>query len=570
MESSMAGAICAAGAQGMTPAELLKPGFATNGYSTLITRTARYRQAYTILFAATIASAFHFSQRGSGGRVSGTTSLVASSNFSASDLPADRVSPPTARRVLVIDDEADIRESLELLLTAENYHVELAENATVGLQKFESSAYDLILLDLMMPDRSGMEVLTEIRQRDSETPVFMLTAYGSVEVAVKALKLGANDYFAKPWDNEKLLIEIDRMIARGRLERENTQLKRALKQRYCFPNIVGKSERMLRLLDQVAQVAPSRATILITGETGTGKELIAKAIHAHSARADHAFVPVNSGSLPSDLLESILFGHVKGAFTGAIARQKGLFETANRGTIFFDEIGTITPEIQVKLLRVMQDREFMPLGANESIKVDVRIIAATNADLKKLVEEGKFREDLYYRLNVINLDLPPLRDRKEDIPALVEHFFTKYCRENEKFLNSEKFSILSFEPDAMQILMDHTWPGNVRELENVVERAVVLTNADSVPAHVLPDYLQQIGGIKIRRDAAGTLPPDASLFEMVADFERKTIVESLEEVNYSQTEAAERLHIPLSTLNQKIKRLNVEIRRKANAESEKR
>lgn len=502
--------------------------------------------------------------------MSGTTSLVALSNFSVSDLPVDRVSPPAARRILVIDDEADIRESLELLLTAENYRVELAENATVGLQKFESNAYDLVLLDLMMPDRSGMEVLTDIRQRDTETPVFMLTAYGSVEVAVKALKLGANDYFSKPWDNEKLLIEIDHMIARGRLERENAQLKRALKQRYAFPNIVGKSNQMLKLLDEVAQVAPSRATILVTGETGTGKELIAKAIHAHSARADHAFVPVNSGSLPSDLLESILFGHVKGAFTGAIARQKGLFETANRGTIFFDEIGTISPEIQVKLLRVMQDREFLPLGSSESVKVDVRIIAATNADLKKQVDEGKFREDLYYRLNVINLDLPPLRDRKEDIPPLVEHFFTKYCRENEKFLNNEKLSVLSFEPDAVQILMEHTWPGNVRELENVVERAVVLANSGSVPAHVLPDYLQQIGGLKIRRDASGTLPSDASLFEMVADFERKTIVESLEEVNYSQTEAAERLHIPLSTLNQKIKRLNVEIRRKATTESERR
>jgi DNA-binding NtrC family response regulator len=495
---------------------------------------------------------------------------VAFSNFSVSDLPVDRVAPPTARRILVIDDEADIRESLELLLTAENYRVELAENATVGLQKFESNAYDLVLLDLMMPDRSGMEVLTDIRQRDTETPVFMLTAYGSVEVAVKALKLGANDYFSKPWDNEKLLIEIDHMIARGRLERENAQLKRALKQRYAFPNIVGKSDQMLKLLDEVAQVAPSRATIRVTGETGTGKELIAKAIHAHSARVDHAFVPVNSGSLPSDLLESVLFGHVKGAFTGAIARQKGLFETANRGTIFFDEIGTISPEIQVKLLRVMQDREFLPLGSSESVKVDVRIIAATNADLKRQVEEGKFREDLYYRLNVINIELPPLRDRKDDIPLLVEHFFTKYCRENEKFLNSEKFSVLSFEPEAVQILMEHTWPGNVRELENVVERAVVLANSTSVPAHVLPDYLQQIGGLKIRRDASGTLPSDASLFEMVADFERKTIVESLEEVNYSQTEAAERLHIPLSTLNQKIKRLNVEIRRKTPAENERR
>jgi DNA-binding NtrC family response regulator len=477
-------------------------------------------------------------------------------------LPADRVGPPERRRILVIDDEADIRESLELLLTSENYAVDLAENAAAGLHKFESGLHDLILLDLMMPDRSGMEVLTDIRQRDPETPVFMLTAYGSEEVAVRALKSGANDYFAKPWDNDKLLIEIDRMISKGRLERENTQLKRALKQRYAFPNIVGKSERMLRLLDQVAQVAPSRATILITGETGTGKELIAKAIHAHSARSDHMFVPVNSGSLPSELLESILFGHVKGSFTGAITSRKGLFETAHRGTIFFDEVGTIGPEIQVKLLRVLQDREFMPLGSNESIRVDVRIIAATNADLKKLVDEGKFREDLYYRLNVINLGLPPLRDRKEDIPFLVEYFFIRYCHENEKFLNNEGRSTLSFEPEAMQILMEHSWPGNVRELENVVERAVVLTTTSSVPAHVLPDSLQQAIGIRTARDNNGALAADASLFELVADFERHTIIDALERVNYSQTEAAEAMRIPLSTLNQKIKRLAIEVKRR--------
>ncbi len=477
-------------------------------------------------------------------------------------LPADRVGPPERRRILVIDDEADIRESLELLLTTENYAVDLAENATTGLQKFESGMHDLILLDLMMPDRSGMEVLTEIRQRDPETPVFMLTAYGSEEVAVRALKSGANDYFAKPWDNDKLLIEIDRMISKGRLERENTQLKRALKQRYAFPNIVGKSERMLRLLDQVAQVAPSRATILVTGETGTGKELIAKAIHAHSARSDHMFVPVNSGSLPSELLESILFGHVKGSFTGAVNNRKGLFETANRGTIFFDEVGTVGPEIQVKLLRVLQDREFMPLGSNESVRVDVRIIAATNADLKKLVDEGKFREDLYYRLNVINLSLPPLRDRKEDIPFLVEYFFHRYCQENEKFLNSEGRPLLSFEPEAMQILMEHSWPGNVRELENVVERAVVLTTTPSVPAHVLPDSLQQAIGIRTLRDGDAVLGADASLFEMVADFERHTIIDALERVSYSQTEAAEGLRIPLSTLNQKIKRLAIEVKRR--------
>jgi DNA-binding NtrC family response regulator len=246
---------------------------------------------------------------------------------------------PTRGRVLIVDDEEDIRESLETLLTIEGYSVDLAVNGQGGLDKLAKSAYDLVLLDLMMPDRTGLDVLAEFRQRDRETPVFLITAYGSIDVAIKALKAGANDYFSKPWDNEKLVIEIDRQIAKGRLERENVELKRALKQRYAFPNIVGKSERMLRVLDTVAQVAPSRATVLITGETGTGKELIAKAIHTNSTRADYPFVAVNSGSLPPDLLESTLFGHVKGAFTGAIATRKGVFETANQGTIFFDPPG---------------------------------------------------------------------------------------------------------------------------------------------------------------------------------------------------------------------------------------
>jgi DNA-binding NtrC family response regulator len=407
-----------------------------------------------------------------------------------------------------------------------------------------------------------MEVLREIRERDTETPVFMITAYGSVEVAVQALKTGANDYFSKPWDNEKLLIEIDRMIAHTRLARENIQLKRAFKQQYSFPNIIGKNDRMIRILDLVTQVAPSRATILITGETGTGKELIAKAIHANSTRADQPFVPFNSGSVPAELMESTLFGHVKGAFTSAIAARKGYFETANKGSIFFDEIGTISPETQAKLLRVIQEREFMPVGSAETIRVDVRIIAATNADLKKLVEDGKFREDLYYRLNVINLSLPPLRDRKEDIPRLVEHFFSKFSRENEKFLDSERRSLLRFENDAMQLLMDYNWPGNVRELENVVERAVVLASQATVPVDVLPDSLLQAAGIRIRRDESGTLPADASLFEVVAEYERRKIIEALDAANWSQTDAAEKLSIPLSTLNQKIKRLNIDVRRK--------
>ncbi len=479
-------------------------------------------------------------------------------------MTAPPISVSEKGHILVIDDEADIREGLELLLGSEGYQVDLAQNAGEGLHRLETRGYDLVLLDLMMPDRSGMEVLREVRDRDHDTPIVMITAYGSVEAAVSALKVGANDYFSKPWDNEKLLVEIERMIAARRLETENTHLKRALKQRYSFPNIIGKSERMVKMLDLVAQVASSRSTILVTGETGTGKELVAKAIHANSSRADRMFVPVNSGSLPPELLESTLFGHVKGAFTSAIQSKKGLFEVADHGSIFFDEIGTIGPETQVKLLRVLQDKEFTPLGATEPVRVDVRILAATNADLYQLVKEGKFREDLYYRLNVINITLPPLRERKEDIPLLAEHFFTHYCHENGKFIDpATRQSLLRFDAEAMQVLMEHNWPGNVRELENVVERAVVLATEPAVPMGVLPDTLLQANGIRLNRGEGAPLPADASLFEIVNDFERRVIIEQLEHFNWSQTEAAESLHVPLSTLNQKIKRLDIKIRKKS-------
>ena len=484
-------------------------------------------------------------------------------------MPLEVTLPPSTAvdakgKVLVVDDEADIRESLETLLSLEGYQVDLAQNGTEGLHKLETRGYDLVLLDLMMPDRSGMEVLKEVRERDHDTPIAMITAYGSVEAAVHALKAGATDYFSKPWDNEKLLIEIERMIAKRRLEYENTHLKRALKQRYSFPNIIGKSERMVKTLDLVAQVAPSRSTILIQGETGTGKELVAKAIHANSPRSDHMFVAVNSGSLPPELLESTLFGHVKGAFTSAIQSKKGYFEVADRGTIFFDEIGTIGGETQIKLLRAIQEKEITPLGATEPIRVDVRILAATNADLFQLVKDGKFREDLYYRLNVISIPLPALRDRKEDIPLLVDHFFTYYCRENNKFLDPMTGrSVLHFEPEAMQVLMEHSWPGNVRELENVVERAVVLATDAAVPIHVLPDPLLQANGVRINRGEETPLPADASLFEICNDYERRVILDRLEAFNWSQTEAAESLRVPLSTLNQKIKRLDIKIRKKS-------
>jgi DNA-binding NtrC family response regulator len=470
--------------------------------------------------------------------------------------------PPVKGKILVVDDEVDIREGLELLLTSEGYAAELAENGTEGLRKMSEHAYDLVLLDLMMPDLSGMEVIERVRLRDRETPIFMITAYGSVEAAVHALKVGANDYFSKPWDNEKLIIEIDRMIVGRRLETENTHLKRALKQRYSFPNIIGKSDRMVRMLDLVGQVAEARSTILITGETGTGKELVAKAIHANSPRSEQVFVAVNSGSLPPDLLESTLFGHVRGAFTSAVQSKKGYFEVADRGTIFFDEVGTLGPETQIKLLRVIQEKEFTPLGSTDPIKVDVRILAATNADLYQLVKEGKFREDLYYRLNVIAIAMPPLRERREDIPLLVEHFFAFYCKQNNKFLTPAGESSLRFQPDALQVLMEHNWPGNVRELENVIERAVVLANDQNVPLEVLPDALLQANGVRLHRKDGGVLPADASLFEIVNDFERRQILERLEQCNWSQTEAAESLHVPLSTLNQKIKRLDIKIRRK--------
>jgi DNA-binding NtrC family response regulator len=368
---------------------------------------------------------------------------------------------------------------------------------------------------------------------------------------VKAMQAGATNFVQKPWDNEKLLADIRTAVARHRTEAENVQLKRALKQRYNFENIVGKSEPMLKIFDLVAQVAPSRSTILLQGESGTGKELIAKAIHLNSPRRDRAFVPVNTGSMPPDLLESTLFGHVKGAFTSAIASKKGLFEIADRGTLFLDEIGTMSMDTQSKILRVLQDRKFMHLGGVHEIQADVRIIAATNVDLKQLVREGRFRDDLFYRLNVITVDLPPLRQRREDIPLLVDFFLTRYSEENERPRRR-------MTPEGLRPLLSYSWPGNVRELENVIERAVVLSSSQDIGADLLPDGIVGRGTPVPMMEHRG----DASLFDIVEDCERHIILDMLEKCNWNQTEAAERFHVPLSTLNQKIKRLNIEIKKK--------
>src|SRR5215475_1594178 len=434
----------------------------------------------------------------------------------------DLESLSTSGSVLIIDDEAEIRESLQTLLEMEGYDVETAATGMQGLTRIGQRPFDLVLLDLALPDRNGMDILADAHAQDPGLSVIMITAYGTVENAVKAMQSGAANFIQKPWDNEKLLADVRAAVARHRAEEENVQLKRALKQRYNFEHIVGKSEAMLKIFDLVAQVAPSRSTVLLQGESGTGKELIAKALHLNSPRKDRPFVPVNTGSMPPDLLESILFGHVKGAFTSAIASKKGLFEVADGGTIFLDEIGTMSLETQSKILRVLQDKKFMHLGGVQEVQVDVRVIAATNIDLKVLTREGRFREDLFYRLNVITVDLPPLRNRPEDIPLLITHFLAKFSTENGK-------SARQITPEALRPLMDYAWPGNVRELENVMERAVVLSNSPTVGIELLPDYL-------VGRGSPGAMfehHSNSSLFEIVEDYERRLIVEMLEKCNWN-------------------------------------
>jgi DNA-binding NtrC family response regulator len=437
------------------------------------------------------------------------------------------------------------------LLELEGFAVETAASGEAGLQRIGEHPFDLILLDLTLPGRNGMEVLAEIRTHETGLPVIMITAFGTVENAVRAMQGGAVNFVQKPWDNEKLLADVRAAVGWRRAEEENVQLKRALKQRYNFENIVGKSEPMLKIFDLVAQVANSRSTVLLQGESGTGKEIIAKALHLNSPRHDRPFVPVNTGSMPTDLLESTLFGHVKGAFTSAIASKKGLFEIADRGTLFLDEIATMSLETQAKILRVLQDRRFMHLGGIQEIQVDVRIIAATNIDLRTLVREGRFREDLFYRLNVITIELPPLRQRREDIPLLVQFFLKKYAEENDR-------PVRRITPEALRPLLSYSWPGNVRELENVIERAVVLSSGSDITIDLLPDNLLGRGSSLTLHDP----PTDASLFEIVEDVEKRIISDMLEKCNWNQTEAAERFKVPLSTLNQKIRRLNIEIKKK--------
>jgi DNA-binding NtrC family response regulator len=467
---------------------------------------------------------------------------------------------PTNGTVLIVDDEEIMREILEALLTREGYDVRLAADGAEGLEIARSIPIDAAVVDVMMPGMDGLAVLDELKKIDEDIAVIMITAFASVETAISAMKRGAFDYVTKPFKNDEVLVVLRNAVERGQLVAENKALKKNLQERYSrFGNIIGRSQRMRQVFDLVIQAAPSRSTILIGGESGTGKELVARAIHSNSPRASRAFVTVNSGNLPPDLLESNLFGHVKGAFTGAVYPKKGLFELADKGSIFFDEIGNIPLETQPKLLRVMQEREFMRLGGVENIKVDVRIIAATNVDLHLMMDEQRFREDLYYRLHVITVQLPPLRERKDDIPLLAQHFLHKYGTENEK-------PDLELTPPALDVLMDYDWPGNVRELENVIERAVVLSTGPTIGPDMIPDQVRSRPVFKMPQFS---LPAEGLRFnDVTADFERRLIESTLEQAGGVQKRAAELLHLKPTTLNEMIKRHEIRTRRRKGDEEE--
>jgi two-component system response regulator HydG len=443
-------------------------------------------------------------------------------------------------RVLVVDDEESHRIMLRAVLKEEGYDPTEASDGLEAVKAVEQEPFDLILMDIRMKEMDGIEALTEIRKISPLVPVLIMTAYASVKTAVDALKAGAFEYLTKPLDIEELKILIEKALEFYHLREENLALRERLGSRFDFSRIIGKGRKMKELFDFLAQVAPSEATVLILGESGTGKELVANAIHHNSSRTQQPFVKVACAALPETLLESELFGHEKGAFTGAIARREGRFQAAHRGTIFLDEVGEMSSAIQTKLLRALQEREFEPLGSSRTIKVDVRVIAATNKDLSREIKEGRFREDLFYRLNVIPIHLPPLRDRKEDIPALANHFLSLYREKNKK-------DIKEISPKAFDLLIRYDWPGNIRELENCLERAVIVARGELIAPVDLPPSIQNLPAGK--EEAEILFPAGISLQET----EKALILKTLEDTGGNRSRAAEILGINRRTLQMKLK-----------------
>jgi two-component system response regulator PilR (NtrC family) len=450
-------------------------------------------------------------------------------------------------KILVADDEQSMREFLDIMLKKEGYKVSLASNGEEVAKLVDNDLFDLVLLDIRMPKLDGISALKKIKSNAPETIVIMITAYASADTAIKAMKEGAYDYITKPFKVEEIKLIIKNALEKKNLQKENILLKQVVRDRFHFGNIIGQSPKMVALYDLLEKVSPTKTNILITGESGTGKELVAKAIHYNSPRKEKPFVTLNCGAIPESLIESELFGHMKGAFTDAIATKKGLFEVADEGTIFLDEISELPLLMQVKLLRVLQDREFKRVGGTEDIRVDVRIIAATNKDLEEAVKEKRFREDLFYRLNVIQIKLPPLRDRKEDIQTLANHFLKKYSQELSK-------AISKISPEALQILLNYEYPGNVRELQNIIERAVALEGSQELTPHNLSSYLSEQpllkkGPIDIEIPNEGI-----DLEKIVEDLERSLLLKALDRTKGIKKKAAELLHINFRSMRYRLEK----------------
>ena len=451
-------------------------------------------------------------------------------------------------RVLVVDDEPSMRDMLRIVLRRDGYDVAVARNGAEAIEILQRDPIDLLLSDIRMPDVSGVDVLRAAKDVNRDVVAIMMTAFASTDTAVEALRLGANDYFTKPFSMDELRLKVRHHLETRRLRQENVLLKRALGTAHEFCNIIGRSEAMLAVFRLVETIARTNSTVLITGESGTGKDLVARAIHFNSLRRDQPFVALNCGAVPETLLESELFGHIRGAFTGADANKKGLIEVAERGTIFLDEIGEMNAIMQVKLLRVLQDRKFRRLGGTEEVQADIRVIAATNQDLQKLVAGGKFREDLFYRINVIPVHLPPLRERREDIPALAEHFVARFAA-------AMGNPVQTITAEAMALLQDYAWPGNVRELENLMERGVALESGSALLPETIAPY---VGAVRQAASVAGALPDGGfDLEQHVKDIERDYIAQALQRAGGVQVRAAELLGMSFRSFRYYVKKYNL-------------